>query len=588
MAGANLHDQVSVLRSCEQCGTCSSACPLTGVEDFNVRRILRHVELGLGDEIAATPHPWQCTTCGRCETACPNRVGILDILRPLRAMAAVTHRPVGPAPCVKACPAEIDVPGYLRLIAQGKAEEAHALILEKVPFPGILGRICTHPCEDVCKRAEVNQAVAICHLKRYAADHAGEFPEKIRRVSPDTGRKVAVIGAGPAGLTAAFYLRKKGHAVKVFEARGRAGGMLRYGVPGFRLPDAVINQEIDQILRLGIELETGKPLGRDGFDLDALKRDGHDAILVATGLQASKRIALEGGALDGVRWGLDFLVKVREGNAPEIAGKVVVIGGGDVAVDVALTALRVGAAEVTMACLERKDEMPAHAWEIDRAIEEGVKLMPAWGPVRLTGENGRVRSLELVRCTSVFDADGNFKPTFGEETQTVSADHVILAVGQTADLAFVEGNGSLEVKGDRIRIDEATLATSLDGVFASGEAADGPGSLIEAIAAGKRAARSIDRFLGGDGVVDPPPEAPVGLHEYDGARERGFADRPRIDPPVLPLEERHTAFTEVEQGYAHEQAVAEASRCLDCDLERHPEFLKRYRKQAESEAERET
>jgi len=255
-----------------------------------------------------------------------------------------------------------------------------------------------------------------------------------------------------------------------------------------------------------------------------------------------------------------------------------------VAVDVALTALRVGAGEVTMACLERRDEMPAHASEIDRVIEEGVKLMPARGPARIIGENGRVQRLELIRCTSVFDADGRFNPTFGEETETVPADHVILAIGQTADLAFVGGNGSLEVTGDLIHIDEDTLATSLDGVFASGEAADGPGSLIEAIAAGKQAARSIDRFLGGDGVVDPSRDAPVGLDDYDGARERGFADRARIDPPVLPLAERHAAFTEVEQGYAPDQAVAEARRCLDCDLERHTDFLKRYEKEAQSGA----
>jgi len=227
-------DDVSMFRACEQCGTCSSACPITGVDGFNIRRILRHIELGLTEEVADSPLPWLCTTCGRCEDACPNGIEILDIIRILHQMAPRQWVPEGPA-CVIACPARIDIPGYLRLIAQGKVNEAYALIREKVPFPGILGRVCTRPCEDACRRGDVfNQPIAICALKRYVTDNAQGVPEQVSRIGGDTGHRVAIVGAGPAGLTAAFYLRKKGHQVTVFEARSAPGGMMRSGIPDYR------------------------------------------------------------------------------------------------------------------------------------------------------------------------------------------------------------------------------------------------------------------------------------------------------------------------------------------------------------------
>jgi len=294
-------DDVNMFRACEQCGLCSSACPLTGVDGFNIRRILRHVELGLIDEIANSPFPWSCTTCGRCEGVCPNGIGILDIIRPLRSLSPPEFVPVGP-PCIDACPARIDIPGYTRLIAEGKVNEAYALIREKVPFPGILGRVCTHPCEDVCRRGDVfNQPIAICALKRYVADNAGNIGERISEVAKDTGHRVAIIGAGPAGLTAAFYLRKKGHQVTVFEERPEPGGMMRFGIPDYRLPREVVDKEIKQILELGVELQTEKKLGRD-FSLSQLEADGYEAVFLAVGAQLSKKIDLEGTSLDDVFW----------------------------------------------------------------------------------------------------------------------------------------------------------------------------------------------------------------------------------------------------------------------------------------------
>ncbi|UCF66131.1 MAG: FAD-dependent oxidoreductase [Acidobacteriota bacterium] len=571
-------DYFGLLHRCEQCGTCSSACPLTDVDGFHIRRLLRHVELGFIDEIAATPMAWRCTVCARCETACPNGVPILDIVRRLRMMAPAEHVPQEPVPCVAACPARIDVPGYLRLIAQGEPTKAYALILDSAPFPGVLGRLCPRPCEPACLRAQVNQPVGICALKRYAADNAGALPADALAVEPDTGRKLAIIGAGPAGLTAAFYLRRKGHSVTVLEARSRAGGMMRYAIPRYRLPEDVLEREIHQVLSLGIALETNQALGVD-FSLADLRDRGFEAVMLATGLQQSKRIDLEGTPHEDVSWGLDFLFAIGAGDEIEVKERVLIVGGGDVAVDAALSALRLGAREVTMACLESRDEMPAHPREIEQALAEGVRLMTSWGPRRVLADNGRVSGVDLVRCVSVFDPEGRFRPTFGDEQTTVSADQVILAIGQTSDLSVASDARSLRVRDGLIVADERSGKTDIGSVFAGGEIATGPGALIAAIAEGKKVAAAIDAQLGGDGVVERAggERATNRLSDayacYDGQRQRGFADRQRHEPPLLSVAERKQAFREVERALDAAAAIEEAKRCLQCDLERHPERL---------------
>jgi NADPH-dependent glutamate synthase beta subunit-like oxidoreductase len=556
---------VAMFRTCEQCGCCSSACPITGVNQFNVRRIVRHIELDLPEEVAQTGLPWACTTCGRCETVCPNGIAILDIIRPLRGMAPEAVTPDEAPPCAAACPAGIDIPGYLRWIAMGKPEEAYKVILEKVPFPGILGRVCMHPCETKCRRGEVNQPIAICALKRYAAEKGRDLFKAAARVMAETGRKAAVVGAGPAGLSAAFYLRKKGHEVTVFEEKPKPGGMMRYGIPFYRLPEDVLDREIQQVLSVGIRLETGKKLGRD-FTLDQLKKEGFEALFLATGLQESRKIELEGDGFDGVLWGVDFLAEVSEGVETRLKERVLVVGGGNVAVDVALTALRTGAAEVTMACLENREEMPASSWEIEQALEEGVALLPSWGPCRIVGEAGEVKAVELVNCTCVFDDQGRFCPAFGEEKKTVEADQVILAVGQAADLSFLSG-GMVQIERGLIVIDPESLSTGMPGVFAGGDVSRGAGSIIDAIAAGRKAASSMDKALGGDGVIDETFAEKMGGESYTGKRDRGFADLNRERPPVLPLEERRLSFSEVELCLGDEQALSEAKRCLQCDFE---------------------
>jgi NADPH-dependent glutamate synthase beta subunit-like oxidoreductase len=261
------------------------------------------------------------------------------------------------------------------------------------------------------------------------------------------------------------------------------------------------------------------------------------------------------------------LISAREGRAPETGQELVVVGGGNVAVDVALTALRLGAGRVTMACLESLGEMPASPREIEIALEEGVVLLPSWGPRKIVGTNGSVSSVELVRCTSVFDENGSFCPMFGEEIREISADHVILAVGQQGDMAFAANDRNLATAGGLVAADKTSLKVGMDGVFAAGDAVSGPGTVVEAVAAGKRAGAEIDRFLGGDGILEPSVPEESSALSYDGKRVEGFADRPREQAPAAALEERRKSFVEVDGCFSAEQAVKEASRCLQCDLE---------------------
>jgi len=571
---AERFNDIEMFRYCEQCGRCSSACPITGINAFNIRRLVRHVELDLIDDIAGSAMPWFCAACGRCEDACPNGIKILDITRTLRAIGPEKQIPAKPQ-CSEACPAGIDVPGYLRFIAEDKPDEACKLIIEKAPFPGILGRVCTHPCETACKRGEVGDSISICAAKRYAADRAGDFAEWMSTAAPDSGHRVAIIGAGPAGLTAAFYLRKKGHEVTVFEAREKPGGMLRYGIPAYRLPVDTLDKEIGAVLSPGIDLRTGQKLGVD-YEIEQLRQEGFEAVFVAVGAQLSKRIELEGSDLDDVHWGVEFLADVSEDKAIAVKDRVVVIGGGNVAVDVALTAQRLGAKAVTLACLESREEMPANPWEIEQAQQEGVEMLYSWGPEKISVNDGKVAGIELVRCTSVFDDEGNFCPYFDDTKKSIAADQVILAIGQASetafcqDFCFLDDQRSLPVNSGLIAIDPSTQETEMKGVFAGGDAANGPATVIEAIAAGRRAAISIDIYLGGDGTIELgmlDAECGNGQPDYDGKREAGFAELKRVEVPSLPLSERHAGFSEVELCYTDEQIKAETHRCLQCDLE---------------------
>ena len=562
-------DDVSMFRACEQCGLCSSACPLTGVEGFNIRRILRHVELGLTEEIANSPSPWFCTTCGRCESVCPNGIEILDIIRPLRSLSPPEQVPEGTT-CVLACPARIDIPGYLRLIAEGKTDEAYALIRERVPFPGILGRVCTHPCEDACRRRDVfNQPIEICALKRYVADKAGEVSGEVLKVEKDTGHRVAIVGAGPAGLTAAFYLRKKGHQVTVFDALPEPGGMIRFCIPDYRIPKDILRAEIKEIEDIGVEIRTNTKVD----SIERMFEEGYNSVFIAIGAHQGLKIGVDGEDSPRVKEGVNFLRDVSLSKKVEVGSKVAVIGGGNAAIDSARTALRLGAEEVTIIYRRTRAEMLASHEEIEGALNEGVKILYLAAPSRIVSQNGNVE-LECIRMElGAVDDSGRRRPEpiKGSEFSMIF-DTIIAAIGQHPEIPrqfdLVIGNGNV------VQVDSDNLATSREGVFAGGDVVSGPASVIEAIAAGRKAARSIDKFLSGDGDISEcgMRNAECGIkgpaaQPYTGKREEGFADLKRVVMPTLPLSERHDGFHEVELGFSDDQAIEEAKRCLQCDLE---------------------
>jgi len=541
---------------CIGCTRCIRACgDLRGIEAIGfVYDQDGRVQIG---SLAPTLEESGCKFCTACVEVCPTGALMDKSVRPGKREEDIV-------PCRDACPAHIDIPEYLRLIAQGKRDEANAVIKEKVPLPGILGRVCIHPCEDKCRRGEINEPVSICALKRYAADGDKGLWKENTKAREDTGKRVVVVGSGPAGLAAAFYLRLQGHAVTIFEVLGQAGGMMRYGIPDYRLPPDILDGEIAQVLDLGVDLRTNQTLGKD-FTLDQLKSEGYDATFLAVGARLSRRISIDGSDLPDVLWGVDFLRKVAQGEDIHLKKKVVVIGGGNVAVDVALTAMRCGAKEVTMASLEGRDEMPAHDWEVEGAIAEGVKLVPSWGPHKILSEDGKITGIELVQCVSVFDDKGNFCPAFGDEKERMEADQVIMAIGQTADLSFLGEDSRISVDGGLIVVDHDNLETGIKGVYAGGDVTAMPGAVIHAIAAGRKAASSIDQALGGTGDVDEVLFERAAPDQYLG-RDDGFASWPREKVPELVLEVRRQGFKEVSLGFADEQALREAKRCLQCDL----------------------
>ncbi|MGD2100514.1 MAG: FAD-dependent oxidoreductase [Desulfobacterales bacterium] len=544
---------------CIGCTRCVRACrDLRGIEALGfVFDENGQVQVG---SIAETLEDSGCKFCTACVEVCPTGA-LVD-----KAVAPAT-RDADRVPCIAACPAHIDVPDYLRLCASGRRDEANAIIREKVPFPGVLGRVCTHPCEDVCRRGAVNETIAICALKRYAADGDQGLWNIRNRVDIDSGKKVAVVGAGPAGLTAAFYLRKKGHGVTVFEARAAAGGMLRYAIPQHRLPKDILDSEIADILALGIRLQTGRTLGKD-FTLKALSAVGYDAVFLGTGAPASRRIELDGCNSADVIWAIDFLQQVAQGADIRLKKRVVVIGGGNVAVDAAMTALRCGAVEVKMICLEGGDEMPASMRDLEAARAEGIEILPSRGPGRVISENGKVTGLDLVECTGVLNETGEFCPQFGRTTECIPMDQLIIAVGQATDLSLLNDGSPIKVDRGMIVVNPDSLETDAKGIYAGGDVTAAPGTIIDAIAAGRRAAASIDQALGGTGVIDEILFARDTPDPFLG-KDNGFTAWSREKVPQLDPATRIHGFEEIAMSYDDEQAMREARRCLQCDLRLH-------------------
>ncbi len=562
---------------CIGCTRCVRAClDLRGVGALGFVRTNGHVAAG---SLQPTLPDSACKYCTACVGVCPT--GALMDKRPVLRGRTVAPLVVGGSrehalvPCRAACPAETEVPRYVRLVAEGRYAEATAVIRGRVPFPGVLGHVCFHPCEDVCRRGEVDAPVAICAIKRFAAEHDDGLWKRHLATPVPTGKTVAIVGSGPAGLTAAYNLARLGHRVVVFEAAPEAGGMMRYGIPSYRLPRAVLDREIADIAGQGVEIRTGTRVG-DGRGLGALRRE-YDAVFVAVGAPMSKKLPLDRSDLDGVEWGIDFLrASARAASAPagtaqpsaeprdarHPLGRVVVVGGGNVAIDVAMTARRLGADDVQMVCLERRDEMPAFESEIALAEAEGIRIHTSWGPVRVIARDGSAAGIEFTRCAAVFDAQQRFNPRFDDsERTTIACDTAILAIGQTTDLSLIDGD--IETRGAFIRVDGA--ATTATGVFAGGEATDGPSSVVHAIASGRRAAMAIDRFLGGTGRLE---EQLVDCGHGGPAIGRNDAFTPRERAPVslVPVPERVRSFAHIDRGLTEEMARAEAARCLQCDL----------------------
>ncbi|MDR2712996.1 MAG: FAD-dependent oxidoreductase, partial [Clostridiales bacterium] len=468
------------------------------------------------------------------------------------------------SPCQNACPAGINIPGYIALIQEGRFLDAYNLIRRENPFPAVCGRICTRPCEAKCRREQRDESIAICDLKRFVADYAldRQAPYTTDIVYPKNNKKVAIIGAGPSGLTCGYYLARLGYEVDVFEEKPIAGGVLAYGIPEYRLPADVLEQEIQLIRKEGVNIRLNTEVGKD--ILFGELRDKYDAIYIATGTQLPNLAGIEGEDLQGVDHGLPFLANVALGNEKKVGRNVAVIGGGNTAVDTARTAVRLGAEKVTIIYRRSREDMPAEKREISECLEEGVELLPLVMPVRFIGDDkGVVSGVECLKMTlGKFDRGGRRKPEVVEGSEfIVEADMVIPAISQHAAFPFIsQGDIDLTSWGSLLT-DRSSLMTSLPGVFAGGDVARGADVAIRAIADGKKAAGAIDVYLGGSGKLNKGTEIeiPQGSIDDDPTENERFAIE-IVDP-----DKRKQDFKEAVVGYRKWNAIAESSRCLRCD-----------------------
>jgi len=506
-------------------------------------------------------------------------------------------------PCMQACPVHTQAGRYVSLIAQGRYEEAYRYARTPNPFASICGRVCGHPCESACRRGQFDDPISIRALKRFVTERFG--PEARNPVDVfgkqeiKHSEKVAVIGSGPAGMSAAHDMALLGYPVTIFEAAAVPGGMMHLGIPEYRLPRDVLQAQIREILEMGPQLRLNMRLGRD-FTLEDLRKQGYKAVLMAFGLHRSRELNLPGHDLDGVVKGIDFLLNVNLGYRFEVGKHVVVIGGGNVAIDVARsamreqqklhgdevlpeqlaagerdvamkafmdvsrTALRMGAREVQLVCLESRMEMPAAEEEIEESLLEGIVVRPSLGPKQFIGRNGKLSGLEVVKCVSVFDENKRFNPKFAPGTEfVIPCDTVILAIGQASDLSFLKPDDGIETtRQGTLKINPDTLMTTAPGIFAAGDIAFGPRLIINAVADGKKAAVEIDKFL--RGPEWKPRDKYVQITVLDHHQMAAHYDEySRLHVPSLPLE-RRTGVAEVETGYTEKQARAEAGRCLQC------------------------
>jgi formate dehydrogenase (NADP+) beta subunit len=504
-------------------------------------------------------------------------------------------------PCMMACPAGTNAGRYVSLIAEGRFEEAYRYARDPNPMASVCGRVCAHPCETACRRGAIDKPIAIRALKRFLTERYGpesRHPLEVRKApAVKMPHRVAIVGSGPVGLSAAHDLARMGYSVTIFEAASVAGGMLSLGIPEYRLPRNIVEAQVREILETGdVTLKVNQAAGRD-FTIRQLREQGFDAVVLAVGAHRSRDLSIPGVDLDGVHKGIDFLLNANLGYRFNIGKRVVVIGGGNVAMDVArsaarevlkqhhpdqaepsdenvsavathemvdisLSALRLGAREVSIICLERRDEMPAALEEVEEAEVEGIVLRDGRGPKRVVGERGKVVGLETVRTKSVFDATGRFNPIFEENSEsTIDCDTVILAIGQAPRLDFLTPEDGVEISGRGLIVaDRNTLMTTAPGVFAGGDCVFGPRLIIDSVGDGKRIAAAIDRFFTGRARPEPEIEVEVLDHHHM------FGDLMNLNREPVPMLslDRRTGVTEVEIGYDEASAIREARRCLRC------------------------
>ena len=473
------------------------------------------------------------------------------------------------APCQQTCPAGVDVQGYIALMAAGRFSEAVRLIKQTNPLPLVCGRVCVRECEVTCRRNRVDERVGIDYLKRYATDIDIQNPWT-PELPPASGKRVAVVGGGPAGLTCAYYLRLQGHGVTLFEKAPRLGGMLRYGIPEYRLPKAMLDKEINWIIGLGVEVHTHSALGKD-LSLETLKKKGFDAVFLAFGAQKAKAMRLpEEDKIVGVLPGIDFLWQVESPEKPKIYGRVVVVGGGNTAIDAARTAVRLGADNVILLYRRTRQEMPAHQMEIDAALHEGVELIELAAPTRLISDQGRLKGLECIRMRlGEPDASGRRSPVpIPGSEYTLDCDFAVSAIGQDVDLCGLNTHPQLKsTRQNTLVFDPQTFATGLAGVFTGGDMATGPAIAIDAIAHGRQAAATIGRYLKNGELTPGRGEFLSRKEVFGDLPDAEFAHYSRLKKeamPELPPRERAKDFREVELGFTPEQAASESRRCLEC------------------------
>jgi NADPH-dependent glutamate synthase beta subunit-like oxidoreductase len=468
------------------------------------------------------------------------------------------------SPCKFNCPARNDIQGFMGLVAKEKYQEALRLLKETSPFPSICGRVCTFPCESDCNRKQVDESVSIRAVERFLADQDRSNGDAyVPKLKVAREEKVAIVGSGPAGLAAAYFLAKNGYKVTVFEKLPVAGGMMAVGIPLYRLPRKALATEIGVIQKMGVQIRTGVTFGKE-VTFDSLRKEGYKAFFLATGLHQNIRLNVANEDLKGFFNGIDFLRDVSLGNPVPLGQRVVVIGGGNVAMDVAMTAIRKGAKEVSLVSLEQRNEMPAWEREINEALEEGIRMVNGLGPSRFLEKGGRLAGVEFKRCTSVFDEKGVFSPKYDETDLTrLDADSVIVAIGQTADISFAQTQGIPSNSGGYLQADPITLETPIKGVFAGGDVFYGPKTVVEAIGSGKEASVSIDRYLRGLDLYTGREPRDARLTAITQPLKDNYDPAPRAPVVWLPAQER-MGSDEVQLGLTEQVAVQEAKRCISC------------------------